>query len=91
MAKTQITVKKKKKLTVKSADAGLVASPGEAAEGGDTPVAAAVMGAHPAVPVGKPVSYTWAAIVALVAMLLFAALILLQVSEYNTLKLAFPY
>jgi len=90
MAKTQITVKKKKKLTVRSAEAGLNKEEGAAAAEGAAPAVAAVQAVQPAVPAGKPVSYTWAAILALVAVLLFAALILLQVSEFNFLKLAFP-
>ena len=96
MVKTQVT-KKKKKITIKGSKAPTPESEAKTIAAARPPEAApesaapqAVPASVPARPQGKPASYTWAVILALISILLFAVLILLQLSEYNILKLAFP-
>jgi hypothetical protein len=89
--KTQIT---KKKLTIRSpkADAEApedTAATAEAPEGEAAAPVTVVPHAVPAQPAPRG-TYTVSVILALVALVLFVALILLQVSEFNSLKLSFP-
>ncbi|MBM4142153.1 MAG: hypothetical protein FJ225_00960 [Lentisphaerae bacterium] len=82
MAKTQITRKKVSFRAPMPAEAPRESAPAQTMVSVTAPVGAAGQAAGS--------SYTWAAIVAIVAILLFAALLLLQFSEYRILELSFP-
>ena len=88
-----ITVKKKK-LTIKSkapkAAAVPVADGGEAAAPEGGPGAVNPFDKTPAVAVGKPPSYVFVGVLAILATLMFIAILVLQWTEFSFLQSAFP-
>ncbi|NQT94048.1 MAG: hypothetical protein HQ559_14900 [Lentisphaerae bacterium] len=94
--KTQVTRKKtlvlksSKKARVKvSAPAGKETVPATDAPA-VTPAEGPAAAVAPVAATAKPASYTVAIICALVAIFLFLILLLLQFSEFNSLKVSFP-
>jgi len=79
-----ITIKKKKKLTIKSKSAAADAPAEEAPQGIVLP------GLSPQAPSVPPVSYTFCTIFALLATLMFIGIAAIQWMELTYLKPAFP-